>query len=124
MIREVKEQLRRVPQNGLGYGVLRYLGDETVRETLSAQSRPQILFAYLGQMDQAAAVDGPFAPIAMPIGAGAAYGQENQRAHLLDVNARVVDGRLEIHWQYPTLLIEKARIEALAEGYLHPSCSG
>src|SRR6185295_4340563 len=42
----IKEQLRRVPQRGIGYGMLRYLAGETL------ESEAEVGFNYLGQFDQ------------------------------------------------------------------------
>ncbi|NGP09713.1 AMP-binding protein, partial [Rhodococcus sp. 14C212] len=54
-IKAVKEQLRAVPDHGIGYGMLRYLNDET-RVMLGSRPGPQIGFNYLGRI--AAAVSG------------------------------------------------------------------
>ncbi|MFX5918551.1 condensation domain-containing protein, partial [Acinetobacter baumannii] len=50
-IRAVKEQLRAVPGNGLGYGVLRHLGDGEAQATLRALPEARVTFNYLGQFD-------------------------------------------------------------------------
>ncbi|MCP5012239.1 MAG: non-ribosomal peptide synthetase, partial [Aestuariibacter sp.] len=47
VLKDVKEQLRKVPYDGVGYGVLRYLCGESLPQG-------QILFNYLGQFDQSA----------------------------------------------------------------------
>jgi len=44
-IRNTKERFRRVPNKGIGYGVLRYLNDAS-----GLQPTPQLVFNYLGQM--------------------------------------------------------------------------
>ena len=44
----IKEQLRQVPDGGLGYGLLRYLNPETA-PALSELASPQIGFNYLGR---------------------------------------------------------------------------
>src|SRR5262249_31478162 len=44
----IKEQLRAVPGNGLGYGLLRYLNPQTALQ-LSGFAAPQIGFNYLGR---------------------------------------------------------------------------
>ena len=52
-IKGVKEQLRAVPNKGMGYGLLRYLSeDEDVVTSLQAMTPSQISFNYLGQFDQ------------------------------------------------------------------------
>jgi len=49
-IKLIKETLRNVPQNGIGYGLLKYMTNREVG--LTFQSKPQIAFNYLGQFDQ------------------------------------------------------------------------
>ncbi|ROP31316.1 non-ribosomal peptide synthetase [Couchioplanes caeruleus] len=51
-IKLVKEQLRQVPDKGLGYGLLRYLNPETA-EQLADYPAPQIGFNYLGRISDA-----------------------------------------------------------------------
>ncbi|WP_387464065.1 phototemtide A non-ribosomal peptide synthetase PttB [Photorhabdus sp. RM323S] len=48
-LKRIKEQLRQVPANGLGYGLLRYLNPQT-QQVLSQQQQAQIGFNYLGRM--------------------------------------------------------------------------
>ena len=47
-LKTIKEQLRAVPGKGLGYGLLRYLNDETAAE-LAGAAAPQLGFNYLGR---------------------------------------------------------------------------
>ena len=47
-LKTIKEQLRAVPGKGLGYGLLRYLNDETAAE-LAGSAAPQLGFNYLGR---------------------------------------------------------------------------
>ena len=53
VLKSVKEQLRRIPHRGIGYGMLRYLcGDENVAAQLRALWQPEVIFNYLGQFDR------------------------------------------------------------------------
>ncbi|AOW95020.1 non-ribosomal peptide synthetase [Rhodococcus sp. WMMA185] len=54
-LKAVKDQLRRIPGSGFGYGALRYLG--TPRPELERAPIPQVLFNYLGRVPSAADVD-------------------------------------------------------------------
>ncbi len=45
----VKEQLRKIPNQGLGYGMLRYVMDSTMGEELRA-FHPQLVFNYTGEV--------------------------------------------------------------------------
>src|SRR5262249_59005401 len=52
-LKSIKEQIRKVPDRGLTYGLLRYCAaDPALRAGLAAGERPQLLFNYLGQFDQ------------------------------------------------------------------------
>ena len=52
-LQAVKEQLRGVPNRGLGYGLLRYLsGDEELRQRLGELPGAGVCFNYLGQVDR------------------------------------------------------------------------
>ncbi len=61
-LRAVREKLLRVPNNGLSFGVLRYLEAEAV-ESLRALPAARIGFNYLGQVDQVFTAGSPLAPL-------------------------------------------------------------
>ncbi|MDF5807094.1 hypothetical protein P4123_00950 [Pseudomonas aeruginosa] len=48
----MKEQLRGVPDKGVGYGSLRYLAGEEAAARLAALPQPRITFNYLGRFDR------------------------------------------------------------------------
>ena len=50
-LKRIKEQLRSLPEAGLGYGLLRYLNQEAASD-LAALPSPQIGFNYLGRFGQ------------------------------------------------------------------------
>ncbi|WUP10023.1 amino acid adenylation domain-containing protein [Streptomyces sp. NBC_00269] len=49
LLKDCKEQLRLIPDHGIGYGMLRYLNARTSAE-LAALPQPQIAFNYLGRV--------------------------------------------------------------------------
>ena len=115
-LRETKELLRRVPQHGVGYGLLRYLcPDADVRTRLQAGARAEIAFNYLGQMDQALG-DSWLAP------AGESRGPDRSvkatRSHLLEINGGVFAGRLHLEWTYSANLYRRSTIEAFADEFI------
>ncbi|MFH8336566.1 non-ribosomal peptide synthase/polyketide synthase [Streptomyces sp. AM6-12] len=112
-LKAVKEQLRAVPDRGLGYGVLRHL----VREPrLTGTPEPAISFNYLGRFDWSGA--GGTLVGAVPGGLGGAEAPGTERPHLLDVVARVEADRLEITWYYSAARHHEETVTALAEGVL------
>jgi amino acid adenylation domain-containing protein/non-ribosomal peptide synthase protein (TIGR01720 family) len=115
-LKAIKEQLRRIPERGIGYGVLRYLRyDEGLAEVPGAFT-PQVSFNYLGQFDRVL-------PEGLPLGlasesSGPAQSPRGQRSHLLDVTGGIAAGRLEMVWTYSRAAHKRSTIEHLAEAFL------
>ena len=116
---EVKEQLREVPERGIGYGMVRWLGAEAgEREVLEAVPAPEVVFNYLGQFgDEGPGGDeGVLRPARERTGSARAPG--NRRAHLLEISARVAGGRLEVVCGYSRAVHREATVRALVERWL------
>jgi amino acid adenylation domain-containing protein/non-ribosomal peptide synthase protein (TIGR01720 family) len=119
-LKSIKEQVRAVPGRGVGYGLLRYLGD--AGPALAALPQAEVSFNYLGQLDQAlpGAADGAGAPAFRfareP--SGPSHSPRARRRYLLDVVASVASGKLSIQWTYSEACHRRATIESLASRYL------
>jgi len=111
----VKEQLRRVPNHGIGFGMLRYLAADQRVKTLPT---PEISFNYLGQVDATGSEDAPFALDMVPEAVGRLASPEARRPHLLDVVGLVTGGSLRVDWAYGSAIHEPATIERLARGFV------
>ena len=109
-LKEIKEQLRRVPGGGLGYGLLRY------RNGGAAMNGGELLFNYLGQLDRVLEEEGPFAPAAEFAGERI-YGG-NQRSHKLTVVASVRGGKLGMTWKYNPDVHRHETIQRVADDYI------
>ena len=115
-LRAVKEQLRSVPNHGIGYGLLRYLGQNTaLAMDLQTQLQPEISFLYIGQIDQQAAGD-LFGSVYTSH--GPEHSPRGQRTHLLEVNASITAGQLQMTWMYSDQLHCGDTIEQLAQSCL------
>jgi aspartate racemase len=92
VIKSVKQQLRQVPNHGIGYGLLRYLNADTAR-VLRGLPTPEVSFNYLGRFDTipAALRDGGWMPAGDDAGTGGSQDAEAPVAALLDINAVVTD---------------------------------
>ncbi|MCX4246649.1 non-ribosomal peptide synthetase [Paraliomyxa miuraensis] len=109
----VKEALRGVPRHGVGYGLLRYLHAEG--GTL-AWPRPEVSFNYLGQVYRE--LDAGLGLRLANESVGKWRAERGERPHLLALNARIVDERLAITFEYSRAHHDAATIEALADGVL------
>jgi amino acid adenylation domain-containing protein/non-ribosomal peptide synthase protein (TIGR01720 family) len=116
-LKSIKEQLRAIPNKGIGYGVLRYLSkDKVITEKLSRLPKPEVAFNYLGQFDHFLPQLSFFKPIQGSI--GPVHSPKGHRAYLLEVEAMVVNGQLQLDWIYSKDLHRQDTIVGLAQGML------
>ncbi len=103
-IKSVKEQLRQVPHDGIGYGVLRFLKNEALPQS-------QILFNYLGQFDST--LEDSEWRVA-PEGSGHSRSPHEQRDYGIEVNGQVSRGCLNLVWSYSSEQYQDRTIHDLA----------
>jgi amino acid adenylation domain-containing protein/non-ribosomal peptide synthase protein (TIGR01720 family) len=105
-LRQVKEQLRAVPDNGIGHGLL--------RDRLGAAG-PPVLFNYLGRFT---ADEGPWSPDPLDLGT---VPDGLPPAHGLDVTVTVLDGMagpsLEVRWSWPSDAHAEDTVAGWADAY-------
>ncbi len=116
-LKAVKEQLRQIPNKGVGYGILRYLSDDLeLQHQLNAQLKPQISFNYLGQFDQTVAVSSTFGIASECSGANLA--PDSNRENLLDIISAVTGDQLHVTWLYNENIHDEQTIAAVADHYM------
>ncbi|MFV3291893.1 non-ribosomal peptide synthase/polyketide synthase [Pseudomonas sp. NY11955] len=115
-IKTIKEQLRAVPNKGIGYGVLRYLGGDHSRQVLQALPQGEIVFNYLGQFDGMFQEQGNLFKPAKEHG-GANHSEDASLGSLLAINGQVYAGELKLGWTFSRERFDTATIERLAEEY-------
>ncbi|WP_344599018.1 condensation domain-containing protein, partial [Streptomyces violaceusniger] len=122
-LKEIKEQLRAIPDNGIGYGLLRHLHRESAA-TLSSLPSPQLSFNYLGRIDMSdGAPGGEVADWAVRSDADLGDGHDAAMpfGHSLELNAVTRDQsggpRLMATWSWPGDLFTEDEVRALAESW-------
>jgi amino acid adenylation domain-containing protein/non-ribosomal peptide synthase protein (TIGR01720 family) len=121
-LKSVKEQLRGIPERGIGYGVLRYLSQDTeVTEKLRALPQAEVCFNYLGQVDQELPEPMLFAPVRE--GCGPHRSLRENRRYLLEINGYLSGGQLQLDWRYSECIHRRDTIEGLAQGFIEALCT-
>jgi non-ribosomal peptide synthase protein (TIGR01720 family) len=145
-LKRVKEMIRQVPHQGIGYGVLRYLtgrhevvnpgaDSDAHRETNAGSGsaasgeadfelgkrdvwgvNAEVVFNYHGQVDGGAADTERFSRA--PESAGLSYNLQQRRSHVLEVIGQVRNGCLQMAFVYSESIHSRLLVEALASGYL------
>jgi myxalamid-type polyketide synthase MxaB len=112
-VQAVAAQLRRVPNEGIGYGLLRYLAPVAdVARTLATCPQAEVRFNYVSHFHPLSAAE-----------VGAAHRSlehvhrlRGRRRYLVEVNGHMAEERLHLGFTFTTNLHRRATIEALAAG--------
>jgi amino acid adenylation domain-containing protein/non-ribosomal peptide synthase protein (TIGR01720 family) len=104
-LKAIKEQLRHVPLDGIGYGLLTQLSGKTL-------PKGEILFNYLGQFDQGVA-EFEFANETI----GSEVSLTGTADHLIEINGMISQGQLRLNWSYSGDCYQEQTIKQLAESY-------
>nr|WP_150149854.1 non-ribosomal peptide synthase/polyketide synthase [Bacillus swezeyi] len=110
-IKMVKEHLRKVPNKGIGYGILKYLTRDP--DIIKGAASP-ILFNYLGQLDEDI---NNKAFSSSPLSPGEAIGNGIIREHPMEINALVLNGQLTIQTTYHTRAYNEDIVKTFTEKY-------
>ncbi|MEV6773797.1 amino acid adenylation domain-containing protein [Nocardia sp. NPDC051030] len=140
VLKAVKEQLLAVPDNGIGFGMLRHLDTATAGELDGALG--QIGFNYLGRISTGdvpeALTDGSWLPTNAWGEPGAAQDPELPAAAVVDINAIVTDtdsgAQLSASFAYASEILDEPAVRELAEywvaaltmlaGHVHDPAAG
>jgi amino acid adenylation domain-containing protein/non-ribosomal peptide synthase protein (TIGR01720 family) len=126
-LKRVKEQLRALPDRGVGYGLLRHLNPRTAAE-LAPLPAPQVSFNYLGRFGAPDPRDGA-GEWSVVAGAGILDGGYDTgmpvAPYTLEINALTLDGgtdgekgpRLRVTWAWPASLVTEDAVRDLADAW-------
>jgi len=123
VVKSVKEQLRRIPNHGINWGILRYLRnrygtgiDETQLQTINQVPQPQLLFNYLGQTGNNRIENSGWKPAEESC--GMLSSPYNTRTHQVEINGICEENRLKMTWTFSQRLYLPRTIQELAEQYI------
>jgi non-ribosomal peptide synthase protein (TIGR01720 family) len=111
-LKSIKETLRQVPNQGLGYGWLRYSG----RSETAQQPVATVRFNYMGQYDQGFGQEVLLIPAEEPV--VGSVSPRCRRSHVLDIAGGVVRERLHFLWMYSSALHRAETIEKVAGDFM------
>lgn len=116
ILKVVKEQLHRISNQGIDYGVLCYLNNNSDISQLRAFPPAQINFLYLGQFGKSLPQSSLFIPTTESRGPESS--RQSIRPYLLEVTGLITEGQLQLDWTYSKSVHQQATIESLAQNCL------
>lgn len=111
IIVSVKEQIRTIPNNGIGYNILKYMPTGSNNEKYRNKLKPEISFNFLGQIDNIK-LDGGFELSTKLY--GDALGRENELNFAIDINGMILQNKLLLEFNYSNIEFSKESIESLS----------
>ncbi|MBB5644623.1 non-ribosomal peptide synthetase [Pedobacter cryoconitis] len=112
-LRSIKEQLRKIPAKGIGFGVLKYIEKLVALQQKSAWN---VVFNYLGQLDNMVSEQGEIGMANEQ--AGDSVADDYPLTDQLSVNTMIQGGELLLDWSYSTRHYDVASIDKLADLYM------
>ncbi len=110
-IKIVKEGLRRIPDKGMNYSIIKYISGHSEADSL--RLNPEISFNYLGQFDQ----DLKHQALRIsPFSTGLSMNENQERTAVLDLNGMIAEGTLSLTLSYSEQTIRKIYYGAICPG--------
>ena len=115
-IKEIKETLRRVPNKGIGYGILNYLTKKEKKEELKFKLNPQVFFNYWGQLNKD--IDGAPKPFEITRGLARNICLINRKSNIeIILTGVLIDRQLMILVYFDGKQYNQRSIETLLDHY-------
>lgn len=108
MIKNTKEMVRRIPNRGIGYGILNEMADSPYKGKFTI--KPEIGFSFFGEMNQME-LDDSFHMLDMHY--GNLNGKDVIRPYKLDITAYVEKGYLKFELEYNQKCFDKGSVKGL-----------
>jgi non-ribosomal peptide synthase protein (TIGR01720 family) len=116
-LKAVKDQLRGIPNNGIGYGLLRYLNeDQEIADQLRTRPQAQLIFNYRGRIENVRPED--FTEDNAALSVGPVRSPRQQRRYLFEINGNVSGGRLRFDWNYSGNLHNRETVKQWADAFI------
>jgi amino acid adenylation domain-containing protein/non-ribosomal peptide synthase protein (TIGR01720 family) len=116
-LQSIKQQLRGIPNQGIGFGLLRYLTrDDPELEPLRRMAQPGLSFNYMGQFDQVFRPESRFRLSSQDCGASLC--PDGRRPFSLEVYGSVANAKLVLDWEYNGDMFNPSTVDNLSQNFL------
>ncbi|MCF8002626.1 MAG: amino acid adenylation domain-containing protein, partial [Chromatiaceae bacterium] len=114
-LQAILTQLRQIPNKGIGYGILRYLGDSEAQWQLRQQPEAEVFFNFFGQQRKRKGQTSQSVTSALE--KGRLRSETGSRRHLIEINAMIQQDRLQLRYSYSTNLHEPQTMQRFADAF-------
>lgn len=111
VLRATRDQLRAIPQQGAGYGHLLYLDESSVPNPAA-----DLVFNYLGRLDQITEASELFHHAAEPTGPW--HSSKALRKHAHEIDCAVLRDQFRLEWKFSRNLHRAENVRMIAEAFM------
>ena len=113
-IKRIKEILRKIPNKGIGYGVLKYMTSSENKEDIEFRCKPEVSFNYLGAFDESKD-DALF--ILAKESSGHPMSLEAELIYNIEITGEIVEKQLHITVSYNQNLFKYETIKLICDNF-------
>ncbi len=115
-VKQTKETLRRIPNKGVGYGLLEYMTPPELRGDGVFKLKPEVSFNYLGQLGGEKDADTGLIRLSS-LDSGDNVSPDAERLFALDINGSLMAGKLRMSFSYNQYQYDESTVRGLAEDF-------
>jgi len=104
----VKENMRKVPNGGIGFGALRY-----IEKSFGTIKNPEILFNFLGTYNFSELQEG----LTVSALTEGLRDERSERSYKLEINSHIQNDILYLNWSYSTKMYKEVTIQRLVDNF-------
>ncbi len=112
-IKSVKEQLRTIPNNGLGFGILKYISKSNL--DILGEIHPKIVFNYLGKTNSQNESDRLYFKFTNE---SISRHPESERNFEIEINAYIINEKLVTNWSFTNTLYKESTASVLTDSFI------
>jgi len=113
-IKHIKETLRKIPNKGIGYGILKYITSSENKEDISFRCTPEISFNYLGEFDDHN--DDSLFVLAQE-SSGNQLSLNSELIHNIEINGEIAAKQLQISISYNQTVYQHETIKRICDDF-------
>ncbi|MEO9892386.1 condensation domain-containing protein [Aurantibacter sp.] len=111
LVSSIKEKLRSVPNNGIGFGLLKYMSGEDCFNLFDGE--PQIIFNYLGVQNNAINNSN----LIFEQLSNYSRDPHSERTYGIEINAFIKNDKIQVNWSYTNTLYKESTIKILSQNF-------
>ena len=111
-IKSIKVKLRAIPNNGIGFGVLKYLAEENT--SILNQLQPKVIFNYFGKSISENKNEG----LCFKFLQSPTRDSRSERNYVIEINSQIINNNLLVNWSFTKDMYKEETAKMVADKFI------